>query len=65
MGYISGKWDDTEINIFVLKDPDYNIIMMSIFSVLTVPEGQKEDRRMVNGEVVKFKYNEVVADHYI
>ena len=43
---------------------DYNIMMMSTFSGLTVPEGQKEERRMVNGEVVKFKYPEVVADHY-
>ena len=37
---------------------------MSIFSGLTVPKGQKEDRRMVNGEVVKFKYPEVVSDNY-
>ena len=29
-----------------------------------MPEGQKEKRRMMNGEVVKFKYPEVVADHY-
>ena len=27
-------------NIFILKDPDYNIIIMSNFSGLTVPEGQ-------------------------
>ena len=27
-------------------------------------EGQKEEIRMVNGEVVKFKYPEIVADHY-
>ena len=38
--------------------------MMSTFSVLTVPEVQKEERRMVNGEIVKFKYPKVVADHY-
>ena len=39
-------------------------MMMSTFSNLTVPEAQKEDIRMVNGEVVKFKDTEVVADHY-
>ena len=30
-----------------------------------MPEGQKEERRMVNGDIVKFKYPEVVVDHYI
>ena len=52
-------------NIFVLKEPDYNIMIMSTFLGFTVTEGQKEERRMVNGEVVKFKYPEVVADDYI
>ena len=47
-----------------MKGPDYNIMMMSTFSGFTVLEGQKEERRMVNGEVVKFQYSAVVADHY-
>ena len=38
--------------------------MMSSFLGLTMPEGQKEKRRMANGEVVKFKYPEVIADNY-
>ena len=40
MGCLSGEWDKTEFNIFVFKDPDYNIMMMSNFSVFTVPEGK-------------------------
>ena len=64
MGCLSGEWDEVEFNVFVLKDPDYNIMMISTFSGLTVSEGQKEERRVVNGEVVKFKYPEVVSDHY-
>ena len=28
-------------------------------------EGQKKEKRVVNGEVVKFNYSEVVVDHYI
>ena len=64
MGCLSGEWDETEFNIFVLKDLDYNIMMMSTFLGLNVPEGQKEESRTVNGEIVKFKYTEVVADHY-
>ena len=39
-------------------------MMMSTFSCLTVQKGQKEERRMVNGEIIKFKYPEVFADHY-
>ena len=39
-------------------------MMMSTFLGLNVPEGQKEESRTVNGEIVKFKYTEVVADHY-
>ena len=31
----------------------------------TVPVGHKEERVMVNGEVFKFKYPAIVADHYI
>ena len=38
--------------------------MMTKLSYLTVLEGQKEERRMVNGELIKLKYPEVVADHY-
>ena len=38
-------------------------MIMSSFSVFTVPEGQKEEIRMVNGEIFKFKYPEVVVDH--
>ena len=38
--------------------------MMSTFSGFTVPEVQKEERRRVNGEVVKSKYPAVVADYY-
>ena len=37
--------------------------MMSTFSGLTVPEGQKEKIRTVNDSVVNFKYPEVVVDH--
>ena len=28
VGCLSGEWDETEFNVFVLKEPDYNIIMM-------------------------------------
>ena len=49
---------------FVMKKLDYNIMMMSISSGLTVMEGHKEDRNMVHGEVYRFKYPAVIDDHY-
>ena len=57
MGYLIGECFEIEFNIFVSNDPDYNIVIMSTFSSLTELEGQKEDRSMVNGDVVKFKYS--------
>ena len=44
-----------------MKEPDYNIMMMSTFLGLTVSGGHKEERNMVNGEVVKSRYHSVVA----
>ena len=44
----------------VLNDPDYNIIIMSNISGLTGTEVHKQEIRMMNGEVVKFKYPGVV-----
>ena len=37
VGCLSGEWDETEFNVFSLKDPDFNIMMMSNFLGLTVP----------------------------
>ena len=64
VGCLSGEWDEIESDIFVLKDPNYNIMMMSIFSGLNVSEGQKEERRMATGVIVNFKYPENVANNY-
>ena len=64
MVFLIGEWGETKLNVLVLKDPYYTIVTMLTFSGLNVPEGQKEDIRMVNGDVFKFKYTEVFADHY-
>ena len=39
-------------------------MMISNFSGLAVLGGKKEERRVVNGEVVNFKYPAIVDDHY-
>ena len=49
--YLSGEWDETKFNFF--KEHYYSIMIMSTFSVFTMPESQKEERSMVNGEVFK------------
>ena len=46
VGCLSGEWDDIEVNIFVMKEPNYNIIMMLKYSVLTVPGGQNDETRI-------------------
>ena len=48
---------------FFLKEPDYNIVVISTFSGLAVPEAQKEEKSTVNVESVKFHYPAVV-DYY-
>ena len=63
MGCLSGEWDDADFNVFVLKDRNFNITTMSKISYLNVSDGQKGERRMVNEEVVKFKYPEVFSIH--
>ena len=55
-------WD--RVSIIFLKEPYNNILIMSTFLSLTLPEGQKEKRSIVNGKVFKFKYPEVVTYHY-
>ena len=63
VGCLSGEWDKTKFNVFVFKEPYYIIIMVLTFSGLTVSEGNKDKIRMVNREIVKFNYTEVVSDN--
>ena len=53
------------IKYFVMKEPDYNITIVSTFSGLNVPKDNKEGRRMVNGKLVKFKYTEIYIYMFI
>ena len=56
MGCLIDERDDTEVNIFVMEEPNYSIIIMLKYSGLTVPGGQNEGTRLVHGEAIKFKY---------
>ena len=59
--------NDTRHSFFfiVIKESDYNIMIMSTLSGLTVLEGHKEERKMANEEIFNFKYPEVFANCYI
>ena len=47
-----------------MNRPDLNIMLMLTYSGLTVIDDKKEERRMVNEEVTKFIYPEIVAYYY-
>ena len=61
MGCLRGERDETEVNIFVPKEPDYNIIMIYTCSILTVTDGQKEGIIILHGVAIKFKYPAIVS----
>ena len=56
VGCLIGEWDNTEVNIFIIKEPNYNMIMMLKDSSLTVQGGQNEGTRIVHGDEIKLKY---------
>ena len=53
-----------QIFFFALKESDYNIMTISTFLGLYIPEDKKEEISMLNREVFKFKHTEVVAENY-
>ena len=58
-GCLSAEWDETQFNVFVVKEPDYNEIIMSTFLGFNVTEVQNQEIIIVNKEVVKLKYTEL------
>ena len=43
---LSGNWKGVDFDTFVVKEPNYNVIMMYTYSGIVVCEGQKEGYRM-------------------
>lgn len=68
MDSLNGKMDNTPYDIFVLKEPDYSMKIMSTYGGLIEKAGQHETTRTwkENGETktTKFKYKEPFANHY-
>ena len=49
---LEGIW----IFLFVVKEPTYNMIMMSTYSGIVVRDDQKEEYRYSKWKVITFKY---------
>ena len=50
--------------VFVVKYPNYNMIMMSTHSGLMVCDDQKEEYKMSKGKKITFQCAEPFARHY-
>ena len=65
---LRGTLDGVPYDLFVMKEPDYNMKLMSTYGGLTVPKDQKESKRVwiENGETktAKFHYTEPFANHF-
>ena len=42
----SRSWKGIDFGVYVVKDPNYNMIMMYTYSVLMVCDDQKEGKRL-------------------
>ena len=63
-----GTLDGVPYDIFTLKEPDYIMKVMSTYGGLTVPQNQRESKRVwkENGETktATFQYTEPFANHF-
>ena len=65
---LRGTLDTVPYDIFSMREPDYIMKLMSTYGGLTVPNNQRESRRIwqENEEIknAKFKYTEPFASHF-
>ena len=64
-----GELSGVKYTIMCMKEPDYVMKIMSTYGTQTVKDGQRESKRIYtrrNGETEtkKFKYTEVIANHF-
>ena len=61
-GILNGIYCD----LYALKEPDYILMMMSTYGSLIIKDGQHDSIRLLtNGQTKRFKYTEVVANHFM
>ena len=59
---ISGVIDGQNSHIHVIKDPDYTMMLMTEYGPLEI--SGNEIKFHINGETVRFKYPNIVWNHY-
>jgi hypothetical protein len=60
---LHGKLDGVPYDLFVMKDKDCNIKLMSMYGSL-VEQGENKQRALDNGTTVTFKYQKPLANHF-
>lgn len=63
---LPGNYENVKFDVFAMKEPDYVMMIMSTYGALTEHSDQKFSYRgsVATGDATKFKYKEVVANHY-
>ena len=61
---LNGDLDGEKYSIFVMKEPDYTMKLMSAYGGLTVEPGEKETERYENGEKRTFRYTKNFSHHF-
>ena len=63
--WLPGILDGQPFDIYALKEPDYVLTMMSTYGSLIVKDGQRDSVRLdKEGATKRFKYTEVIANHF-
>ena len=61
---LNGELNGEKYSIFVMKEPDYTMKLMSTYGGLTVEPGEKETKRYENGEKHIFRYTKKISHHF-
>ena len=61
---LKGELKSERYNLFVMKEPDYNMKLMATYGSLTYHPNEQMNTRVVTEGKVKFKYTKPFADHF-
>lgn len=61
---LNGELDGEKYKVFVMKEPDYTMKLMSTYGGLTVCPGERETERYADGKKHSFKYTTNFSYHF-
>ena len=61
---LQGTLQNERYNLFVMKEPEYNMKLMATYGSLTYHHNEKVNVRNVEGEKKTFKYTKPFSDHF-